>query len=274
MKINCCLSLYVLLLLAANALGQSGGDKSQNRADRTREFLGLGKAPDPVAAERGSVIYSRNCAFCHGTKANGAEGPALVRSSLVLHDGGGDQIGPMLLKGRPDRGMPAFASFTTEQIKDVSAFLHQRVELAANRGTYKLQNIVTGDASEGEKYFAGKGGCTQCHSATGNLAHVGSKYQPAELQAAFLYPATVARSEGERQATVTLASGEKITGKLALLDDFDVALVDTDGNYRSWPRSKGITVEVEDLLLRHRELLAQYSDADMHNLLSYLVTLK
>ena len=268
--------LTFVALLCSAAFAQAP-NKTQNRADRTRDFLGLGKPPDPAAAERGSTIYARNCAFCHGAKATGAEGPDLVRSALVLHDEEGNEIGPLLLKGRPDRGMPAFSSFSADQVKDVSAFLHQRVELAANRGTYKLQDIVTGNAADGQTYFNGKGGCAQCHSASGDMAHIGTKYQPADLQAAFLYPASVARSENGpkvKKVAVTLPSGEKIEGKLTLLDDFDVALIDADGNYRSWQRSKSLNVQVEDPLVRHRELLAQYSNADMHNRLSYLVTLK
>ena len=40
--------------------------------------------------------------------------------------------------------MPAFPSFTDEQLRDIAEFLHLQVELAANRGTYKILNIVTG----------------------------------------------------------------------------------------------------------------------------------
>src|SRR4051794_11078383 len=79
-----------------------------SRADRTRAFLGLGPPPNPVAAERGSKLYASNCAFCHGAKANGAEGPDLIRSSVVLHDERGETLGALVLKGRPERGMPAF----------------------------------------------------------------------------------------------------------------------------------------------------------------------
>src|SRR5690349_10704076 len=66
-----------------------------------REFLGLGPAPDAAAAARGEKLYGSNCAFCHGEKARGAEGPNLVRSAVVLHDEKGEQIGPAILKGFP-----------------------------------------------------------------------------------------------------------------------------------------------------------------------------
>lgn len=245
---------------------------AQDRVERTRDFLGLGKAPDAAAVQRGAPLYTRNCSFCHGANARGAEGPDLVRSGLVLHDENGERVGEVITNGRTDRGMPAFPSFTKEQVADVAAFLHQQIELAANRGTYQLQNIVTGDAKAGATYFNGTGGCKQCHSVTGDLAHIASKYQPAELQAAFLYPGSLIRKQPE--ATVILPSGERLEGRVRMLDDFDVTLVDAAGAVHSWPRTGGLKVEVKDPYQRHRELLDQYSDADMHNLLSYLVSFK
>src|SRR5205814_2735711 len=82
--------------------GRGGGGRGG-----TREFLGLGPAPDAAAAARGEKLYAPNCGFCHGEKARGAEGPNLVRSAVVLHDEKGELIGPVVVKGFPDKGMPA-----------------------------------------------------------------------------------------------------------------------------------------------------------------------
>ena len=73
--------------------------------------------------------------------------------------------------------------------------------------------------------------------------------------------------------TVTLPSGEKVSGTLARLDEFTVELSDSSGWHRSWMRSQA-KVEVYDPLEKHRELLTQYTDADIHNLFAYLETLK
>lgn len=250
------------------------------RAERTGEFLGLGPAPDAKAAAAGKILFTSNCAFCHGANATGAEGPDLVRSALVLHDEKGNLIGAVVHNGRPDKGMPSFASFTPEQLYDLAEFLHQRVYDSANRGVYQVQNVVTGNAQAGEAYFNGAGRCNTCHSPTGDLAHVASKFQPVDLQAAFLYPASVNRfgpgSEKEgftKQVTVTLPSGQSVTGPLKRQDDFNISIYDSTGTYHSWPRDQ-VKVEVKDPLAAHAELLAQYTDADMHNLLAYLVTLK
>jgi cytochrome c oxidase cbb3-type subunit 3 len=257
--------------------GQRGAQRSRG-AEGTREFLGLGAPPDAAAAERGSKLYAASCSFCHGGKATGGDtGPDLVRSSLVLHDEKGELIGPVIHNGRPDRGMPQFASFSNTELYELAEFLHQRVELAANRGTYQILNVVTGNPKAGEAWFQGAGGCVNCHSAFGDLAHIGSKLSPPDLQQTLLYPASRARASGvdrEQKATVTLPSGEKISGTVKKLDDFHVALYDKAGDFHSIPLRDGATVKLEDPLAAHRELLDKYTDADMHNITAYLATLK
>ncbi len=75
--------------------------------------------------------------------------------------------------------------------------------------------------------------------------------------------------------TVTLASGQKVEGRLARIDDFIVALTEPDGGQRSFRRD-GETpkVEIHDPAQPHKTLLPTYTDKDIHNLTAYLVTLK
>ncbi len=247
----------------------------RSRGD-TRDFLGLGRAPDAAAAARGEKLYTPNCAFCHGARANGAEAPDLVRSTVVLHDDKGEMVGPVVHQGRPERGMPAFPAFTEAQLSDIAEFLHMRVEQSANRGLYQIKDVLTGNAKAGEAYFNGAGKCAGCHSVTGDLAHIGSKLQPADLQQTFLYPGARFDSASNRvpHVTVTLPSGQTLAGNLKRLDDFSVSFYDASGEYHSMEITHGTKVEVEDKLAAHRRLLDQYSDADMHNLTAYLSTLK
>jgi cytochrome c oxidase cbb3-type subunit 3 len=220
------------------------------RAIRTREFLGLGRLPDARMAAEGGKIFAPTCGFCHGADARGASGPDLLRSPVVLDDTQGELIGPTVHDGRPAKGMPAFSSLTNEQLRDIAEYLHLQVELAANRGTYKALNVVTGDAKAGEAYFNGPGKCNTCH----------------------LYPAP--RNRTPPQVTVTLEGGKTVSGTLKHLDDFYVALYDADGNYQSITLKKGIEVQVEDKLVFHRQMLDKYTNQQMHDLTAYLVTLK
>jgi cytochrome c oxidase cbb3-type subunit III len=257
---------------AAPAQQQQRG--AGGRRMNTREFLGLGREPDKESAARGAKLYAPACGFCHGPAARGGEGPDLVRSTVVLHDDWGETIGPVVRGGRKGTPMPPFPQFTDDQLKDLSEYLHMQVELAVNRSTYRALNVVTGDAKDGQAFFEGEGKCTTCHSVTGDLAHVGSKYEPSDLQAAVLYPAARANGPNGTKATVTLADGKTVTGTVKHLDDFYVSLVDASGSYQSFNLDKGVKVVVEDKLIAHRRMLDQMTDKRMHDLAAYLVTMK
>lgn len=261
---------------AAPAQTRPAGQGRGSAGQSTHEFLGLGRAPDPEVAARGEKLYAATCAFCHGPDARGAQGPSLLRSDVVLHDDKGELIGPVVLSGRPDKGMPPMPATTAVQIAEIAEYLHLLVERAANRGLYSslyANAVLTGDPKAGEAFFNGAGGCSTCHSPTGDLAHVGAKYQGATLQNRWLWPSGGRGSARAAQATVTLPSGERVVGRIKRIDDFDVSIVDAAGGYRSWPRDR-VKVEIPDPLEGHRRLLAKYSDADIHNVTSFLAALK
>jgi cytochrome c oxidase cbb3-type subunit III len=261
------LSLLVTASLSAQAPVQPARPRGNMLISRA--------VPDPAAVERGQKIFSANCGFCHGSTAQGGDtGPDLVRSPLALDDERGDKIGPVILQGRANKGMPAF-HLPTEQIQDIAAFLRSRQQAAIDRNAYAILNVVTGDAQKGREYFNGEGHCSMCHSPTGDLAGVGKKYDAVTLQSRFLYPrARPGDSQAKPEVTVQPPSGKSFSGTLEYLDDFDVALRDSAGEYHSFSRDAHLKVEVRDRLAAHAELLKKYSDADMHNILAYLVTLK
>lgn len=224
------------------------------------------------SAKRGQTQFAQTCGFCHGADANGgAEGPNLMRSALVRHDEKGNLIGPVIREGRPTKGMPA-VPLDNNQIADIVAFLHKRLEESDRRSPrrpdYALKLLLTGDAVAGKAFFFGAGGCSKCHSPTGDLAGIASKYAPSDLQARFLYPSGV-----EKTATATTKSGEHFKGNLFYADQFRLAIKDDAGWYHSWPYSE-VKVQIHDPLAAHRELLPKYTEADMHNMFAYLEMLK
>src|SRR5260370_27791987 len=241
-------------------------------------LAGLGNAPawpqsdspDP-AIERGHKQFEQSCGFCHGPDATGARGPDLLRSPLVAHDVKGDKIGEVIRLGRPDKGMPAVPA-TDQQVLDIAAFLHARATEALNSSEvptkYPLEKLLTGNAEAGKTYFNPARSCKACHSPTGDLAAIATKYSPIDLQARMLYP------EGKHAiAVVTLPSGEQVKGPLVHSDDFVIALRDASGWYRSFLRDR-LKVELHDPLTAHRELLDRLTQADVHNLFAYLENLK
>ena len=256
-------------------------------AQAVREFLGLGPAPDAAAAKRGAPIFASNCAFCHGSQARGAEGPSLIYSELVLKDVHGATIADFLKAGRPEKGMPSFATLSDEQRKDVAEFLHQQIEDVANRGTYEIKNIVLGDPKKGASYIAAH--CLGCHSITGDLKGLGEKWRPADLQRNWIMPprtaalaitATVRDShrpnDGQRanDGQPTADSQHTWQGRLQQIDDFHVSLVSDSGQLTVIERNPGVTVELHDPLAPHVAMIGNLADPDMINVTAYLETLK
>lgn len=253
------------------ALASARGAYAQVEANPARD----------AAGERGQKTFQQSCGFCHGEDATGARGPDLVRSPLVAHDVKGNLIGEVIRQGRPDKGMPPL-SLTDEQITDIAAFLHARAAEALQSSrvpkVYPMEKLLTGNAEAGKAYFNGAGGCTKCHSATGDLANVAGKYSPIDLQARMLYPERGRREANGSEtshtvAIVTLASGEQVKGPLEHIDDFVIGLRDSSGWYRSFSRAR-VKVELQDSLAAHRQLLDKLTQAEMHNLFAYVASLK
>ena len=237
---------------------------------------------DPAAATRGKTVYAAQCVSCHGPEARGDdEGPDLVRSLTILHDRYGSTLKPFLQKGHPMQSGAPSSSLTAEQITDLSHFLHQQVENTLRSGPYsKVLNVLVGDATAGAAYFNGPGGCSACHSPTGDLAGIASKYEPPVLQQRFLFPRTVGFRAGAMApvkpltATVTTPDGQSVSGIVEKIDDFDISLRDSSGEYHTFARSNGVKVEKHDPYSAHEELLDKYTDKDIHDVVAYLETLK
>jgi cytochrome c oxidase cbb3-type subunit 3 len=248
-----------------------------------------GSKEDPAAVERGSKLYVATCGGCHGATGRGGVGaPDLVRSVLVLDDEKGILISPILRSGRPDQGMPK-PDLTEPQIADIVAWLHVQTYAAGHRGTYAFLDVVTGDPKKGESYFNTTGTCKSCHSPTGDLKGVASRFDAFALQSRWLQPrggrgggrggrggAPSARSVVT--VTVTLPSGQSFSGPLERIDDFNVSMRDSAGEFHSFDRAAAgngsLKAEVHDPLKAHLDLLGKYTDADIHNVTAYLVTLK
>ena len=73
---------------------------------------------------------------------------------------------------------------------------------------------------------------------------------------------------------VTLPSGSKVAGALDKIDDFNVSLRDAEGQYRSFARTPDMKVEKQDPYAAHYELLEQYTDKNIHDIVAYLESLK
>ena len=240
------------------------------KAPQRSPFLISRPVPDQASIDRGRALYVPTCSFCHGTNATGAEGPDLVRSFVALRDEGGNEIGPVIKAGRP--GMPAFPQLTVDQIRDIAAFLRNRQQDAIDRNAYQIKNVNTGNVEKGKAYFAAH--CAACHSPEKDLKGIGGKYEDAVLLGKIVYPTGRGVTPAARRTVTVTANGKAISGRLEYLDDFEVGLKDSTGEYHAFQRGPTVKVAVKDPLAGHEKLMKIFNDADLHDVLAYLVTMK
>jgi cytochrome c oxidase cbb3-type subunit 3 len=201
----------------------------------------------------------------------GEAGPDLTQSKLVREDKTGEKISQVVHEGRPDNKMPGF-NLSNPEISGIIAFIRAREAAAAahpgGRRGVAVADLQTGNVQAGKQYFDSEGGCVKCHSPSGDLAGVATRFEGLELEKRMLYP------EGaESTVSVKLLSGQTISGILAYRDEFTVALRDGKSIYRSWPISR-VRFTVDSPVDAHVRLFNKYSDDDIHNLMAYLQTLR
>ena len=280
MLVVCALLVYAAGVLhaqrgrggAAPAAPQGRGQASP--ASRRPPQTATPQTYAPEQIDAGRTRFAAQCGFCHGRDAAGGEGgPDLTRSDLVAADVRGDRISPVVRAGR--QGMPPF-NLSDSDLAAIVAFIHDQKTQAdtavGGRRSVDVADLQTGNAVAGKRYF--EAACTRCHSATGDLAGLATRLQGLTLLQRMLYPSGAPRDPARAaQATVTLANGQVVTGRLAYRDEFTIALTDASGWYRSWP-TKQVRFTVDDPLQAHVEQLGKYTDADMHDVLAYLQTLR
>jgi cytochrome c oxidase cbb3-type subunit 3 len=272
------------LIAAVSAVGQptrqaKGAPRSpvQSPASQPRPKT-LAPQTYPIEqVQAGELRFTSQCGFCHGRDAAGGEtGPDLTRSELVAEDVRGDKIGPLIRKGRPERGMPAF-DLSDADVGTIVAFLHDQKTkfeaLGGGRRAVDAADLATGDALAGRSYFNGAGGCSGCHSVTGDLAGIATRYKGLALLQRMLYPTAGRPDPARPKVTVTLASGKNIGGRLASEDEFTIVVLDAAGARKTFEKD-AVKFKIDNPMSAHFDQLGKYTDNDMHNVYAYLDTLK
>jgi len=283
---------FVTLVAVATALAQAPAvntqpqgvgarrpplDSGQSPASKPRPKSASPQTYNAEQIREGAARFASQCGFCHGRDATGGEsGPDLTRSTMVAEDLRGNKLGPFLRVGRPNAGMPAY-DLPAEEVIALVAFIHGQMDkfvaLGGGRRTVAPEDLRTGDAAAGRAYFNGAGKCSGCHSPTGDLAGVATRYQGLALLRRLLSPAGNPPPK-RPTATVTLPSGEKIVGQLASEDEFSVTVLDKSSGAQGKYQKDAVKVKIDDPLSAHFVQLGKYTDSDMHNIYAYLETLK
>jgi cytochrome c oxidase cbb3-type subunit 3 len=247
----------------------------------------------PIASQdvivRGKALYETNCANCHAVDLRGtADGknPNLLHSGVALRDQHGELIGARLTKHTPPITLAqADTTAVAEYIHSIHATMSNQGSPPGRYPQNITLNVLVGDAKAGEATFAAV--CGSCHSVTGDLKGIGSKYSDVRaLQNGWVSGSTSAvggRGGGGgagSPAVVTLANGTKLEGTLLREDDFLIVLMLPDGTRRSMARTNGVpSVEITDKKLGHVNTIVKLAHEDttskmMHDITAYLWTMK
>jgi hypothetical protein len=90
-------------------------------------------------------------------------------------------------------------------------------------------------------------------------------------------PQAVPTARNIVRVNLQLATGERVSGRLARVDDFTVSLTTDGGDYRSFTRNgtpRVVSVQVDDPLAQHRVLWTKLNNQTMHDVTAYLAGLK
>ncbi len=270
---------------AAGGRGGGGGGRAGGFTQYTRPLA----SADVIA--RGKALYDSNCSSCHATDLRGVPGKGINILRQTLADKQGELVTAQIKKHNPTINFSDPDSLATaEYIHSVLARMGGQGSPPRSDETPEL-NILVGNAKDGEAYFAKN--CTSCHSLTGDMKGIASKYADARaLQNGWVGGTLPIAGGGGRgpggggrgggaggQATVTMPNGTKFEGRLVRKDDFLVILTLADGTRKVFPMdvAGAPKVDVVDPQAAHKKMVLALDDPDnknLHDVTAYLWTLK
>jgi cytochrome c oxidase cbb3-type subunit 3 len=278
----------------AGGRGRQGGAPTAGAPAPTRRG-GFTQFTRPIASQdvlvRGKSLYEANCASCHasdlrgGTGTGPTVGPNLLHSGMTLSDKQGELVVAAVSKHTPPISLgPADTVAIGEYIHSILATGGGQGSPPGRNPTGSVLNVLVGDAAAGKTAFGSL--CASCHSVTGDLKGIGSKYSDArDLQNTWVAGSAGMFAGGGRggggggsEATVTMADGSKVTGTLVRKNDFMVILILPDGTRKTILRNDDLPkVDVKDPQEAHKAMILKLDDLrnkNMHDITAYLATIK
>ena len=182
----------------------------------------------------GGRAYAERCVTCHGPNGDLVPNIDFSRGQFRRPMTDPDLV-RIIRQGIPNTPMPA-TNVTETQASQIVGYLRS---LAAGKSI----TAITGNAVRGKTVFDAKGNCTSCHSVAGvgarkapDLANVGAVRRAPELERALLDPQADVQPN-HRYYRVVLQDGTTVTGRLLGYDTFNIRMLDTREQLRSFAKS-------------------------------------
>jgi cytochrome c oxidase cbb3-type subunit 3 len=229
---------------------------------------------------KGRAHYIASCARCHGVNGGGGEGPPLARA--VLPRAPDDEtLNRIIVTGIPGTAMGGTRWLSDEERRLVVGYVRSLAPVGGGPAP-------AGDAERGRALFE-RSGCSGCHTVGGfgtargpDLTSVGVRRGPAYLRESVVDPAA-ALPRGQTamprdfvdylMVRVVDRNGNEVRGMRMNEDSYTIQLKDTRGIVHSFykPDLRALDKEFDSSLMRsYRD---RFSDAELDDLVSYLMTL-
>jgi putative heme-binding domain-containing protein len=277
-----CLRVVALVLLAwaltpnpsrvVQAAGQEAPAAQAEPASRA--------AKTPPDLEDGKQQFAQNCSTCHGVDAGGQEGPDLHGAPESLGD---TAVQGIIRRGIPGTAMPSFSTVTDKQAADIVAYLRTLSGTATSEKTI-------GDSQKGEAFY-NSSGCSTCHMIDGeggsigpDLSRIGASRGPTNLKGRLQDPGANLPQVGGGifGGSVTQylmfraveKNGHAVEGIRVGEDSFTIVLRDAGGKFHGLWKPDLRSLEKEPGKSFMPSFKDTLSDAQMDDLVAYLMTLK
>ena len=267
--------LVGLVLAAAFAVaaaqappGAPGPGARPDRAEATRQFLGLGVEPDRAAAARGAPIFAANCAYL-------PRGPGARRRGADLSS-----------------RTWCWAMITARSWRPSSRRDGRKRACRRLRTCRPTSSATWRSSSTSRSRRSPTGARTSCRTSSWAMPSAGRPTSRRIARAAIRWPATwplhrrevplarraaaqlgLAFAGGRRRRareTATVVTPAGTSADAVQISDFRVTVVDPKGETHVIERSPKVEVEVKDPRAPHEAMLAHLSDDDMHDVTAYL----
>jgi putative heme-binding domain-containing protein len=168
--------------------------------------------------------------------------------------------------------MPAADTMSSREIWQVAGYVRSLGRLPAES--------VPGDAGRGENLYRTKGNCVQCHVVAGDggtlgpeLSEIGARRGVDKLRSVVLNPES-AIPGGFLQVRVVTGDGRQILGVRLNEDTFTIQVRDLNGHLYSFVKANLKELQKQPGKTPMPSFRQVFSDAELDDLIAYLVSLK
>jgi len=274
---------WTLTFHVASAIGQESqtGPPPSTAAASQSTSSSSAAAAAPLDVEEGKRLFVQNCSVCHGVNGGGEEGPDLHGVSAQF---GAPELQGIIRRGIPGTAMPGSATMSERQVANVAAFV---IKLGSATASEK----APGDPASGEAIYKSSG-CPTCHMIAGRggsigpeLTRVGAMRGAANLKARLQDPGTNLPKMQENPFGSSWTQylmfravdkdGRVVEGmRVGEEDSFTIVLKDAGGKFHALRKPDLRSLEKEPGKSIMPTFKGTLSDAQMNDLVAYLMTLK